>query len=202
MNHPLLAGWLIATALLAGCAVDPPPISGSDSNIPTQLSPYRLRMVEPVINDALRYEDMFVRVVFGFPRAHGERYNGINLSIQNKTGDDFELLWDRFKFIGYNGFTSKVAFNNHAISEESLLEDIAEEAQRIRAGDTLEATIYPIRSFEQDDNGQFRSRSFLPGISETSVDGERIGVFITLRSKKITKYYTFTFKIEDTRLIR
>ncbi len=203
MSQRVCAALILALGMtLAGCAYPPARPSYVEDTVAADLSPYRLRLVAPVESETLRYEDMFVRVLFGFPSAHGERYNGINLSIQNKTGSDFELLWDRFKFIGFNGFTSKVAFNNFAISEEALIEDVASEPQTIRPGDTLEVTVYPIRSFEPDDNGQFRSRSFLPRIGETSVDGERIGLFITLQGRKLTKYYTFHFKIEDTRLLR
>ncbi len=202
LNRCFGMGLLLAGVLLAGCAYQPPAPSYRQASAAADLSPYRLRLVAPTENETLRHEDMFVRVLFGFPRAHGEGYNGINLSIQNKTGSDFTLLWDRFKFIGYNGFTSKVAFNNFAISEEALLEDVASEPETIGAGDTLEVTVYPIRSFSPDSNGQFRSSSFLPGIGEASVDGERIGLFITLQSAQLTKYYTFHFKIEDTRLLR
>lgn len=183
---------------LAACQA-PRPETPPPRAMVAQQSPYSFRLVRPQESPNLRYEDMTISALFAFASAHGQAFNGINLSLRNNSPERIVIDWSKAKIIGLDGKSSEVTFTNAFVSETSFREDLARDQQVVAPGGTVNVTVYPVRNFRQTPSGHYIPAGMLPHHAEVTLEGLKVGLFMTFDAAGRKRYYTFQFQVEDAR---
>lgn len=184
-------GWL------AGC--EAPQKSNPVRFEPSPLPEYQFRLVSPRPSDNLRHRDPTVSARFGFTSAHGQRYNGVNLQLQNNTPGVLQVDWSKAKIIGIDGSPSPVTFTNAFVTKQSFFEEPVIPVGSLQPGESVTVTMYPVKNFRPAPSGNLIPASMLPKPTIFNQDTLQLGVFLTFKTEARQRYYTFQFEVENVR---
>ncbi len=190
----LVAGLVMSVAACQAPRSEPPPRATV-----AQKSPYSFRLIRPQESPNLRYEDMTISALFAFASAHGQAFNGINLSLRNNSPERIVIDWSKTKIIGLDGMSSEVTFTNAFVSQASFKEDLASGLQPVAPGESVNVTVYPVRNFRQTPSGHYIPAGMLPHQADFTLEGLKVGLFLTFDTAGRKRYYTFQFQVEDER---
>lgn len=188
---------MLSLAWLTGCQAPQPtqPVRFE----PTPLPEYQFRLVSPRAADNLRHRDPTLSARFGFASAHGQRYNGVNLQLQNNTPGILKVDWNKAKIIGIDGSPSPVTFTNAFVTKKSFFEEPMIPDLNLQPGESVTVTMYPVKNFRPAPSGNLIPASMLPRPSALNRDIMELGVFLTLKTEARQRYYTFRFEVHSGR---